>query len=172
MERLIQAEENARRQMAENVRITAENIRKEAKRAEQLKIQQEAFYQAMKDENKQIAKELMFTGMKLRSPNGKTLERFGNLTFFFSNKTERVRMSQWLKKLSEMQSSNRKELFSSNQYLNYLRVTLQGDYQVLTKPFNTSPPDVLVSLGECLANKVADAIPYVPRAGEMNDNFS
>lgn len=77
-------------------------------------------------------------------------------------------MLQWMKKLSDIQSSDRRELFSSNQYLNYLRVTLQGEYQVLTKPFNTPPPEKIISLAECLGNKVADAIPDIPRAGKRN----
>lgn len=68
--------------------------------------------------------------------------------------------------MSEVQLGSQADLVSSNQYLNYLRVTLQGDYQVQTKPFNTPPPDVIICLPECLANKVADAIPDVPRAGE------
>lgn len=78
-------------------------------------------------------------------------------------------MAQWMKKLSEMQTnekSARRDLFISNQYINYLRVTLQGEYQVLTKPFNVSPPDELIHLEDCLANKVADSIPDVPRAGK------
>ena len=75
-------------------------------------------------------------------------------------------MCQWLKKLSELRSNKLSDLTMKHEYLQYLRVTLQGDFQVLTKPFNEPPPDELVPFAECIANKTADSIPGIPRAGE------
>lgn len=77
-------------------------------------------------------------------------------------------MFQWLKKLSELRNDKLSELTMKHEYLQFLRVSLQGDYQVLTKPFNTPPPDDLIPLAECIANKTADAIPDMPRAGECD----
>lgn len=78
-------------------------------------------------------------------------------------------MCQWLKKLSELRNDKLSEVTMRHEYLQYLRMTLQGDYQLLTKPFNTPPPDdELVPFAECIANKTADAIPDVPRAGECD----
>jgi hypothetical protein len=57
------------------------------------------------------------------------------------------------------------------EYMEYLRVTLQGSYHVLTKPFNNPPPPKLVPFAECIANKTADAISDIPRAGDVADSF-
>jgi hypothetical protein len=91
-----------------------------------------------------------------------------NFSYFTFQPTERVNLCQWLKKLSELRNEKRSELKMKHEYLQYLRVTLQGDYQVLTKPFNMPPPDDLIPFAECIANKTADAIPDVPRAGEWD----
>lgn len=84
---------------------------------------------------------------------------------------ERVLMCQWLRKLSALRNDKLSELVMKHEYIQYLRVSLQGDYQVLTKPFNTPPPDDLVPFGECIANKTADAMPDVPRAGSRISCF-
>lgn len=81
---------------------------------------------------------------------------------------DRVKMCQWLEKLAELRNDKLAELTMRHEYMQYMRVSLQGDYQVLSKPFNTTPPDELVPFAECIANKTADAIPDVPRAGEFD----
>lgn len=75
-------------------------------------------------------------------------------------------MCQWLKKLSDYNSETLDGAQNIHSYMQYLRTCLQGDYQVLTKPFNVAPPERLVPFGECIANKVADAVPDIPRVGE------
>lgn len=57
-----------------------------------------------------------------------------------NHSTDRVKMCQWLKKLSELRSKKLSDLMMKHEYLQFLRVTLQGDFQVLTKPFNEPPP--------------------------------
>ena len=52
-----------------------------------------------------------------------------------------------------------------------MRVTLQPEYKILTKPFNDFPPDVVVPFAEMIANKTADAIPGVPRAGNKKSTL-
>lgn len=76
-------------------------------------------------------------------------------------------MCQWLKKLSELRNDKLSDVKMKHEYMQYLRVSLQGDYKLLTKPFNDSPPDDLVPFPEMIANKTADAIPGVPRAGKF-----
>lgn len=70
MERIIQAEENVRRRMAEDAEKAAEKLLRDAERKEKFKIQQDKLHKSFLAENKDVARELMFTGMKLRSPNG------------------------------------------------------------------------------------------------------
>jgi hypothetical protein len=54
-----------------------------------------------------------------------------------------------------------------HEYMQFMRVSLQGDYKILTKPFNEFPPDELIPFAEMISNKTADAIPGVPRAGKI-----
>lgn len=54
-----------------------------------------------------------------------------------------------------------------NEYMQYLRVTLSGDYFILKKPFSSPPPKKLVSFAECVANKTCDLIPNIPRCGKI-----
>ena len=117
-----------------------------------------------KDECKEAGKELMISGMKMKSPAGNWISRT-SWTFSCRFLLDRMKICQWLKKLLELRTDNLSEVKMKHEYLQYLRVTLQGDYKILTKPFNTSPPDELVPFAECIANKTADAIPDMPRAG-------
>lgn len=80
---------------------------------------------------------------------------------------ERVKLCQWLKKLSELRSDKLEDVKMKHEYMQYLRVSLQGDYKLLTKPFNDAPPDDLVPFAEMIANKTADSVPGVPRAGKF-----
>ena len=54
-----------------------------------------------------------------------------------------------------------------NEYMQYLRMSLAGEYHVLTKPFSSPPPKKLISFGECIANKTCDFIPNIPRCGRI-----
>lgn len=127
----------------------------------------EARMKLYKDECKEVGKELMISGMKLKHPQGKGFHEnpLRNLINFFDALLDRVKMCQWLKKLSELRNNKLSDLTMKHEYLQYLRVTLQGDLQVLTKPFNEHPPDELMPFAECIANKTADLIPGIPRAG-------
>lgn len=82
-----------------------------------------------------------------------------------------MRLCQWLQRLSGLRDNNLSELKLKLEYMEYLRVTLQGCYHVLTKPFNNPPPAKLVPFAECIANKTADAIPDIPRAGAAADEI-
>lgn len=100
-------------------------------------------------------------------------QKVRNTRMFFDHwklkiSTDRVRLCQWLRKLAETRSDDPTGLHRRNEYMQFLRVMLQGNYHVLTKPFNNPPPDdLLVPLAECLANKCADAIPDTPRSGKL-----
>lgn len=118
-------------------------------------------------------KELMFTGVKLRTPHGKILtivqgtEITRRFIFLFFHSQERVKLCQWLRKISSLRVDHFETLKMKHEYLMYLKATLQGEYKVLTKPFNEHPPENLVPLAEMLSNKTADSIPGVPRAGKL-----
>lgn len=120
-----------------------------------------------KKEIKEAGKDLMVSGMKLRSPHGQSalFTCFSFAEFLVFHK-ERVKMCQWLKKLSDYSTENIEGAQNVHSYIQYLRASLLGEYQVLVKPFNSPPPERLVSFGESIANKVADAIPDIPRVGE------
>lgn len=75
-------------------------------------------------------------------------------------------MCQWLKKLSDYSTESIEGAQNVYQYFQYLRVSLQGDFQILVKPFNSPPPERLAPFGESIANKVADAVPDIPRVGK------
>jgi Domain of unknown function (DUF4485) len=80
-------------------------------------------------------------------------------------------LCQWLRKFNERKSNGLPDLKLKLEYMEYLRVTLQGSYRVLSKPFNEPPPRDLVPLAECIANKVADLTPDTPRAGALKTHF-
>lgn len=55
-----------------------------------------------------------------------------------------------------------------NEYMQFLRVNLAGEYSILMKPFSLPPPtENLIPFAECIANKTCDAIPDLPRCGKI-----
>lgn len=115
----------------------------------------------------ELGKELMLSGVKLKSSQGEMIwwKRKDNFGIRCLSIQDRLQMFLWLKKLNEFQANQLSDLKLKHEYLEYLRVTLQGKYRVLTKPFNSPPPEILVPFAECIANKTADVIPETPRAG-------
>lgn len=70
-----------------------------------------------------------------------------------------------MRKLRGLRSDKYEEAKMKNEYMQFLRVSLAGEYHVLMKPFSLPPPENLIPLAECIANKTADAIPDLPRCG-------
>lgn len=83
---------------------------------------------------------------------------------------DRVRVCEWIRKLRGLRSDKYEEAKMKNEYMQFLRVSLAGEYHVLMKPFSLPPPSVnIIPLAECIANKTADAIPDLPRCGVCLD---
>jgi hypothetical protein len=80
---------------------------------------------------------------------------------------DRVQVCEWMRKLKALQNSSFAEAKMKNEYMQYLRMSLTGQYCVLTKPFSTPPPEKLIPFGEYIANKTCDAIPEMPRCGKI-----
>lgn len=85
--------------------------------------------------------------------------------FLFS--IDRVRVCEWMRKLRDLRSDKYEEAKMKNEFMQFLRVNLAGEYHVLMKPFSLPPPANLIPFGECIANKTCDAIPDLPRCGKM-----
>ncbi|KAG5675768.1 hypothetical protein PVAND_005644 [Polypedilum vanderplanki] len=100
-------------------------------------------------EFKDAANETMFNAVHLKSPN------------------DRIRVCEWLRKLKELRNDKYEEVKMKNEYMQYLKMSLTGEYKILTKPFSSAPPKQLVPFAECIANKTCDAIPELPRSGPI-----
>jgi hypothetical protein len=79
-----------------------------------------------------------------------------------------MRVCEWMRKLQELRNDKYDEARIKNEYMQYLKMSLAGEYVILTKPFSTTPPKQnLAPLAECIANKTCDAIPDMPRCGSI-----
>lgn len=86
---------------------------------------------------------------------------------FCSIPIDRMRVCEWLRKLKELRNDKYEEARMKNEYMQYLKMSLTGEYVVLTKPFSMVPPNQLVPFAECIANKTCDVIPNLPRCGKL-----
>lgn len=77
-----------------------------------------------------------------------------------------MKVCQWIQKLYQLNVNDFAQLDNQSEYLQYLKVMLRGDYKVLANPFNFPPPEFIQeAFAIIVANRVADAIPDIPRAG-------
>lgn len=92
---------------------------------------------------------------------------FYNAFVLFLFSIDRVRVCEWMRKLRDLRSDKYEEAKMKNEFMQFLRVNLAGDYHVLTKPFSLPPPANLIPFAECICNKTCDSIPDLPRCGKL-----
>lgn len=127
----------------------------------------------LKEECEDAAKQIITFGAKLNDVGGiRKLETFhvvlfvGILHIFLLS--DRLRLCQWLRLISQLRNDRHESLKMKHEYLEFLLVMLDGPYKKLTKPFDALPPENLVPLAECIANRIADYYQdLVPRVGNF-----
>lgn len=85
----------------------------------------------------------------------------------FSTYIDRIRVCEWLRKLKELKNDKYEDARMKNEYIQYMRMNLAGEYKILKKPFSLPPPENLVPFAECIANLTCNAIPDLPRCGRI-----
>ncbi|XP_065086780.1 uncharacterized protein LOC135708606 [Ochlerotatus camptorhynchus] len=94
--------------------------------------------------------ELMFLASKISSP------------------ADRVRVTEWIKKLSETATEADVHSKLVEEYLEYLKMLLSSSPIYFVDPFKNYPPkQKLAPLAESLGNSLANECPYLPRSGPL-----
>ncbi|GLV34798.1 hypothetical protein CBL_09279 [Carabus blaptoides fortunei] len=80
---------------------------------------------------------------------------------------DRVRCTQWIKKLTQMSDDDLELIRKRNEYAQYLRIQVRN--KCLHGIFKASPPESrnLASLSENLGNMMSQKIPSLPRVGPL-----
>ncbi|XP_055603879.1 uncharacterized protein LOC129752113 [Uranotaenia lowii] len=83
--------------------------------------------------------------------------------------TDRVRVTEWIRKLKDTHSENLAHPRVVPEYLEYLKLLLSQSPIYFVDPFKKLPPKQpgLVPLAEALGNSLADQCPYLPRTGKV-----
>ncbi|XP_038113956.1 uncharacterized protein LOC119767955 [Culex quinquefasciatus] len=96
--------------------------------------------------------ELMFLASKIGTPG------------------ERVRVTEWIKRLATESQAEGSHPRLVQEYVEYLKLMLSGSPVYFVEPFATFPPkngQKLLPLAELLGNSLANACPYLPRSGQL-----
>ena len=84
---------------------------------------------------------------------------------------ERVRITEWIKRLASESQTEGSHPKLVQEYVEYLKLMLSGSPVYFVEPFSTFPPknpdQRLLPLAELLGNSLASACPYLPRAGAL-----
>ncbi|XP_062549603.1 uncharacterized protein LOC134214208 [Armigeres subalbatus] len=91
------------------------------------------------------------------------------LTSKIGNPGDRVRVTEWIKKLSETATEPDVHPNLVEEYLDYLKLLLSSSPIYFVDPFKSYPPKQqrLVPLAESLGNSLANGCPYLPRSGPV-----
>ncbi|KAB0793491.1 hypothetical protein PPYR_13111 [Photinus pyralis] len=84
-----------------------------------------------------------------------------------SNPYDRVRCSEWARKLASLPDDNLEACKVKNEYAQFLRIQVRNNF--LHGPFMSPPPETatLSPLAENLGNMMSQQIPYLPRTGPI-----
>ncbi|GJQ73471.1 hypothetical protein Trydic_g13830 [Trypoxylus dichotomus] len=86
---------------------------------------------------------------------------------FLPNPYDRVRCSEWVRKLAGLRDDDLEIAKLRNEYIQFLRIQVRNRF--LHGPFTIPPPesDNICPLAENLGNMLAKQIPYLPRTGPL-----
>lgn len=84
-----------------------------------------------------------------------------------NNAYDRVRCSEWVRKLASLPDEDLESAKIRNEYIQFLRIQVRNRF--LHGPFTTPPPDTpaLCPFSEYVGNMMATQIPYLPRTGPI-----
>ncbi|XP_055619023.1 uncharacterized protein LOC129764196 [Toxorhynchites rutilus septentrionalis] len=83
-----------------------------------------------------------------------------------SNPVDRVRVTEWIRKLSETAAEQTAHPRLIQEYLDYLKLMCQSVPIYFVEPFKSQPPKKpLVPLAEALGDALAARCPYLPKSG-------
>lgn len=81
---------------------------------------------------------------------------------------DRIRITEWIKKLIEIPKNNLTNVVLKNEYIQFLRIALNNKIQLIFAPFNEFPPKGdLISLGKFLGNMVIESSSSFPQGGPI-----
>nr|XP_019527263.2 uncharacterized protein LOC109399282 [Aedes albopictus] len=85
------------------------------------------------------------------------------------NSGDRVRVTEWIRKLSETAAEADAHPRLVEEYLDYLKLLLSSSPIYFVDPFKRYPPKnrKLVPLAESLGNSLANDCPYLPKTGPL-----
>ncbi|XP_022916824.1 uncharacterized protein [Onthophagus taurus] len=83
-----------------------------------------------------------------------------------ANPYDRVRCSEWVRKLTGIPDDNLETAKLRNEYIQFLRIQVRNKF--LHGPFTKPPPESdLCSLAEHLGNMLASEVPFLQRTGPI-----
>lgn len=100
-----------------------------------------------------------------------TLKELSKCTANLNDPIIRVKVIQWIRKLTSIKINENSKFPQNNNllnYLQYLNIIIKSGFSNLLPPFDVPPHDGdLVPLEEVLVNNMAAQIPELPRAGPI-----
>lgn len=85
-----------------------------------------------------------------------------------SNPADRVRVTEWIRRLSETMTEQTAHPKLVQEYLDYLKLMCQSAPVYFVEPFKSHPPKPpLIPLAEALGSIFAAKCPYLPKSGSM-----
>ncbi|XP_053689374.1 uncharacterized protein LOC128738346 [Sabethes cyaneus] len=82
--------------------------------------------------------------------------------------TDRVRVTEWIRKLSDTNAEKNSHPKLVSEYLDYLKLLLSSAPIYFVDPFKSYPPKKpLVPLAEALGNALSSKCPFLPPAGPI-----
>lgn len=102
-------------------------------------------------------RELSLHAPKLKNPYGNQ-RHFAIISFTLYRFLDRVRCSEWLRKLSSLKDDNLETAKIRNEYIQYLKIQVRNRF--LHGPFTKPPPEdpYICPLPELLANNLAEQV--------------
>lgn len=114
----------------------------------------------MRDNNefKKALRDIAGHASKLANPYGKFYIIFPDCIKILLNKQDRVRCSEWARKLASLPDDNLESSKIRNEYIQFLRIQVRNNF--LHGPFLAPPPDssTLSPLAENLGNLMAQQV--------------